>query len=82
MDFILLQRSGQIMKIQNLYGFGGCHEKSAEYSSGVGSNIYSGYSPVGSDNHRIYYKIMNLSPGPDATNKSMEFLILFQWLAF
>ena len=32
--------------------------------------------------NKIYWKIMNLSPGPDAESELLKFLILFQWPAF
>jgi len=47
MVFIHFLITCQTMKNPKLYGFGGYYEKGAEYSSGVGSNIYS--------NGRLYY---------------------------
>ena len=32
--------------------------------------------------NKIYWKIMKLSPGPDAESELLKFLILFQWPAF
>ena len=32
--------------------------------------------------NKIYWKVMDLSPGPDAESELLKFLILFQWPAF
>lgn len=32
--------------------------------------------------NKIYWKIMNLSPGPDAESELLKFLILVQWPTF
>ncbi|MCU7905533.1 MAG: hypothetical protein KZQ76_06665, partial [Candidatus Thiodiazotropha sp. (ex Epidulcina cf. delphinae)] len=32
--------------------------------------------------NKIYWRIMNLSPGPDAESELTKFLILFQWPVF